>query len=48
MKEEGYSQGRMSRETGLSYNTVKAYLRRMEGGQGSVASSFSADGARRG
>ncbi len=30
MKSEGYSQGRMSRETGLSYNTVKGYLRRME------------------
>lgn len=30
MKEEGYSQGAMSRQTGLSYNTVKKYLRRME------------------
>lgn len=30
MKEEVYSQGRMSRETGLSYNTVKVCLRRME------------------
>jgi DNA invertase Pin-like site-specific DNA recombinase len=30
MKERGFSQGRMSRETGLSYNTVKKYLRRME------------------
>jgi DNA invertase Pin-like site-specific DNA recombinase len=28
MKEEGYSQAAMSRETGLSYNTVKSYLRR--------------------
>jgi DNA invertase Pin-like site-specific DNA recombinase len=31
MKEQGFSQGRMSRETGLSYNTVKKYLRRLEG-----------------
>jgi DNA invertase Pin-like site-specific DNA recombinase len=31
MKEAGYSQGAMSRETGLSYNTVKKYLRRMDG-----------------
>ncbi len=30
MKENDYSQSRMSRETGLSYNTVKAYLRRMK------------------
>lgn len=30
MKEAGYSQGAMSRETVLSYNTVKKYLRRME------------------
>jgi DNA-binding CsgD family transcriptional regulator len=30
MKEREFSQGRMSRETGLSYNTVKTYLRRME------------------
>ena len=29
MKEEGYSQGRMSRETELSYNTVRSYLRRL-------------------
>lgn len=29
MKGKGYSQGRMSRETGLSYNTVKRYLRRV-------------------
>jgi DNA invertase Pin-like site-specific DNA recombinase len=29
MKEQGYSQGRMSRETGLSYNTVKKYLGRL-------------------
>lgn len=26
MKERGFSQGAMSRETGLSYNTVKKYL----------------------
>ncbi len=31
MKAEGYSQGRMSRETGLAINTVKGYLRRLEG-----------------
>ena len=30
MKEKEFSQGRMSRETGLSYNTVKKYLRRLE------------------
>lgn len=30
MKEQGYSQGRMSRETGFSYNTVKKHLRRLE------------------
>lgn len=28
----GFSQGRMSRETGLAYNTVKKYLRRLEDG----------------
>lgn len=28
MKAKGYSQGKISRETGLSYNTVKAYLKR--------------------
>jgi transposase len=32
MKEQRFSQGRMSRETGLSYNTVKKYLRRLEVG----------------
>jgi transposase len=31
MKEQDYSQGRMSRETGLSYNTVKKYLGRLKG-----------------
>ena len=30
MKKSGYSQGRMQRETGLAYNTVKAYLKRIE------------------
>ncbi len=30
MKAEGYSQGRMSRETGLAVNTVKNYLKRLE------------------
>ena len=30
MKEQGISQGAMSRETGISYNTVKKYLRRVE------------------
>jgi DNA invertase Pin-like site-specific DNA recombinase len=29
MKEREFSQGRMARETGLSYNTVKKYLRRL-------------------
>ena len=28
MREAGLSQAAMSRETGLSYNTVKSYLRR--------------------
>jgi DNA invertase Pin-like site-specific DNA recombinase len=32
MREKRYSQGRMSRETGLSYNTVKKYLKRLEDG----------------
>lgn len=31
MKAEGFSQGRMSRETGLAINTIKGYLRRLEG-----------------
>lgn len=30
MREQEFSQGRMSRETGLSYNTVKKYLRRLD------------------
>ena len=30
MKEQRFSQGRMSRESGLSYNTVKKYLKRLE------------------
>lgn len=29
MQERDYSQGAMSRETGLSYNTVKKYLKRI-------------------
>ena len=29
-KAEGYSQGRMSRETGLAVNTVRGYLKRLE------------------
>jgi DNA invertase Pin-like site-specific DNA recombinase len=29
MRNAGYSQGRMQRETGLSYNTVKTYLKRI-------------------
>ena len=33
MKEQEFSQGRMSRRTGLSYNTVKKYIRRIESGQ---------------
>ena len=32
MKEQRFSQGRMSRETGLFYKTVKRYLRRLEVG----------------
>ena len=31
MKAEGFSQGRMSRETGLAINTIKGYLKRLEG-----------------
>ena len=31
MKAEGYSQGRITRETGLAINTVKGYLKRLEG-----------------
>ena len=30
MKKQGYSQGAMSRETELSYNTIKKYLRRLD------------------
>ena len=30
MIENGYGKKRMSRETGLSYNTIKSYLQRME------------------
>lgn len=30
MREQHFSQGRMSRETGLSYNTVKKYLKRLD------------------
>lgn len=30
LQEAGYSQGRMSRETGLSYNTIKTYLHRLK------------------
>jgi DNA invertase Pin-like site-specific DNA recombinase len=30
MKKRKFSQGRMARESGLSYNTVKKYLKRME------------------
>jgi len=30
MKEREFSQGRMSRDTGLSYNTVKKYLKRLD------------------
>lgn len=33
MKERSFSQGAMSWETGLSYNTVKKYLGRMEAGE---------------
>lgn len=31
MREREFSQGRMARETGLSYNTVKKYLKRLQG-----------------
>lgn len=30
MKAQGFSQGKMSRQTGLSYNTVKTYLKKIE------------------
>jgi lambda repressor-like predicted transcriptional regulator len=36
MKKRRFSQGRISRETGLSYNTVKKYLKRIEAERGSV------------
>ena len=36
MKEREFSQGRIGRETGLSYNTVKKYLRRIEAEAGTV------------
>lgn len=36
MRKREFSQGRMSRETGLSYNTVKKYLRRIESAQESA------------
>ena len=32
MREQKFSQGRMSRQTGLSYNTVKKYLKRLGDG----------------
>lgn len=34
MKAAGYSQGKISRKTGLSYNTVKNYLKRLLPGKG--------------
>ncbi len=30
IKQQGYLQGRMQRETGLAYNTVKSYLKRID------------------
>jgi hypothetical protein len=30
MQDAGYSQGQMQRETGLFYNTVKSYLKRIQ------------------
>jgi DNA-binding CsgD family transcriptional regulator len=32
MREQRYSQGRMARETGLSYNTVKKHLKQLDAG----------------
>jgi hypothetical protein len=39
MKEQGFSQGGMRRETALSYNTVKRYLKRLETPASAPASS---------
>jgi hypothetical protein len=36
MKGKDLSQGRMSRETGVSYGTVKKYLRQMEAPPGAL------------
>jgi DNA invertase Pin-like site-specific DNA recombinase len=33
MRVQQFSQGRMARETGLSYNTVKKYLKRLQGSE---------------
>jgi len=33
MRDKDFSQGRMNRETGFSYNTVKKYLRRLQGAE---------------
>lgn len=30
MRNAGYSQGQIQRETGLAYNTIKSYLKRLE------------------
>jgi DNA invertase Pin-like site-specific DNA recombinase len=39
MKEREFTQGRMARETGLSYNTVKKHLKRLETSGGDAAPS---------
>lgn len=39
MVADGYGKKRMSRETQLSYNTVKTYLKKMEAGDGSKSST---------
>lgn len=41
LREAGYSQGAMARETGLSYNTVKSYLRRLDDSQRSDVKTIS-------
>lgn len=39
MISDGYGKKRMSRETGLAYNTVKSYLKRMEAENTTIASA---------
>ena len=47
MREREFSQGRMSRETGLSYDMVKKYLKRLGAAVNCLAASADAEGGRR-